>query len=103
MFPMPPRMIMITTRIEVENLKKSDVVAPWYAACNAPATPANAAPRRERQELRADGVDAHHLGRHLVLADRHPGAAHARALQVARDDDADDEQEEAEIDRRRSR
>ena len=29
MFPMPPRMIMITTRIEVENMKKSDVVAPW--------------------------------------------------------------------------
>ena len=29
MFPMPPRMIMITTRIDVENWKNSDVVAPW--------------------------------------------------------------------------
>ena len=28
MFPIPPRMIMISTRIEVENSKKSDVVAP---------------------------------------------------------------------------
>ena len=28
MFPMPPRMTMISTRIEVENWKKSDVVAP---------------------------------------------------------------------------
>ena len=44
MFPIPPRMIMMRTRIEVENAKKSDVVAPRYEAWNAPATPAKLAP-----------------------------------------------------------
>ncbi len=28
MFPMPPRMTMISTMMEVENWKKSEVVAP---------------------------------------------------------------------------
>ena len=45
MFPMPPRMTMIRTRIEIEKSKKSDVVAPRYDAWNAPATPAKLAPR----------------------------------------------------------
>ena len=54
----------------------------------------------EREELGADRVDAHHLGRDLVLADGHPGAAHARPFQVSRDDDGDDDERDAEIDRR---
>ena len=37
---------------------------------------------REREQLQVAGVDAHRLGRDLVLADRHPGAADARVLQA---------------------
>src|SRR5258707_167476 len=45
MFPIPPRMTMIRTRIDVENVKKSDVGAPRYDAWSEPATPAKLAPR----------------------------------------------------------
>ncbi len=80
--------------MDVENWKNSDVVAPWYEAWNAPATPAKRRSEAEGQQLGADGIDAHHLRRDLVLADGHPGAAHPRALQVPGDDDADEQQHE---------
>ena len=60
-----------------------------------------ARPEREREELRPDGVDAHHLGRGLVLADGHPRSPDARELEVARDDDGDGQQEDPEIDGQR--
>ena len=61
--------------------------------------PREAGTEREREELRADRVDAHHLGGGLVLADGAPGTTHPRALEVARDDDADEVQHHPEVPR----
>ena len=42
--PMPPRITMVSTKIENENAKRSAVVAPRYEARKAPATPPKLAP-----------------------------------------------------------
>ena len=61
-----------------------------------PATPVMPARDAEGQRLVQRDVDAHGGGRDLVVADRHEGAARARAQQVHREDvdrDRDDERE----------
>src|SRR5205823_7310250 len=47
---------------------------------------------REGQQLDRHGVHAGRGGGHLVFADRHPGAAEARAVQIVGSDDAEDHQ-----------
>ena len=89
---------MIRTRIDVENWKKSDVVAPRYDAWNAPGDAREAGAEREREELRPDGVDAHHLGGDLVLADGAPRPSHPRPLEVPCHDDGDASQRHPEVD-----
>ena len=90
---------MIRTRIEVEKSKKSEVDGAEVGRLERAGDAGEAGAEGEREELRPDRVDAHHLGGRLVLADGAPGAAHARALEVAGDDDGDEQQGHAEVDR----
>ena len=89
MLPMPPRMTMIRTRIEIEKSKKSEVDGAEVGRLERSGDAGEAGAEGEREQLGPDRVDAHHLGRRLVLADGAPGPADPRALQVARDDDGD--------------
>ncbi len=68
-----------------------------------PGDTGEAGAQREREQLRPDGVDAHHLGRRLVLAEGSPGAADPRVLEVAGDEDRDRQHEQPEVDREGSR
>ena len=86
MFPMPPRMTMIRTRIEVENCEEVGGRGPEVRRLERTGDAGEAGAEGERQELGPDGVDAHHLGRGLVLADGAPGASDPRELEVPRDD-----------------
>ena len=88
---------MIRTRIEIENVEEVRRRGAEVGRLERPGDAGEAGAEGERQELGPDRVDAHHLGRRLVLADRAPGAPHARALQVPGDDDRDEQQEHAEV------
>src|SRR5690606_32567472 len=58
---------------------------------------AEAGAHRKGQQLDVARIDAHGLGRDLVLAHGFPGTAYARVLQAHADDDDDDGQQQEQV------
>ena len=56
--------------------------------------PANETGHKKGQQFVLDDIDAHYFGRDVVIADRNPGAPHARAQQIHHTDDAHDGEKE---------
>ena len=72
MFPMPPRMTMISDQDRGRELEEVGGRGAQVGRLERTGDAGEAGTEGEREELGPDGVDAHHLGGDLVLADGAP-------------------------------
>ena len=91
---MPPSTTIATIITDSCRLNDSGEMKPWKLANMHARDAAEGGAHAEREQLQVAGVDAHRLGGDLVLADRHPGAADAAALEAIADHDAEDHQDQ---------